>query len=179
MNTMIRLTLSLALAGLVLSGPVIAEDSLDKLGHAASSSKSQQNISVLFVLSANKATITKTSTGYELTLQGIDDKVLWFTDRPVRKSGFRTSDLFIKRWERMGSSFGKTPPNAVMTQCCRNGDTNCIDKAVAVELSNPVKLSDQSWKFSLKDLGEKLNVGSYSGVRVFVDSFLMGPWHFF
>lgn len=129
----------------------------------------EKKLTFLFVLMAQKAMISQTDQGYELTLQGLDPKVLYISDRPARKGGFIQLSKFMSRWEAANSSFGQVPPNAIITHAAMPTDNNGIARAIGVELINPVKLSDNVWKFKLKSLNGKLSVGSYDGVSVFVD----------
>ncbi|MCX6994323.1 MAG: hypothetical protein NTY13_00550 [Chlamydiae bacterium] len=75
--------------GLTLSLPAAVFAQVQKtasLGEA----HAEEKASFLFVLRADTGVITKTNGGYKLTLKGMDDKVLYFSDRPERKAAFIT-----------------------------------------------------------------------------------------
>ena len=64
----------------------------DAAPHAKVTTHKEQKASLLFVLRADTAVIAKDDSGYTLTLEGMDNKVLYFADRPVRLAGFITMD---------------------------------------------------------------------------------------
>lgn len=69
--------------------------------------------------------------GQSVVLAGVGSEVIWFSDRPERKSGTITWGEFTDAWTSGGDSFQNDPPNAVITL---DGD---VQKPVIVELSNP------------------------------------------
>lgn len=167
MYKLTQLALSLSLAGLVLTHPATASAETHKEPTKAGA-KVQQKASFLFVLRAEKGAITKTAEGYELTLHGMDTKVLYFSDRPVRKAGFITMTQFMSTWTKGKDSFQDNPPNAAIVHAALKSNEKGIAQAIPVELTNPVASND-GWIFHLKDIQGKISIGDYARVSVFVD----------
>lgn len=133
------------------------------------SKAAKQKVSFLFVLRAESGVIAKADGGYTLTLKGMDNKVLYFSDRPVRKAGFITMTQFMNDWAKGKNSFQANPPNAAIVHAALKTNEKGIAQALPVELTNP-KESPDGWVFHLKDLKGMVNIGNYNGVIVFVDS---------
>jgi hypothetical protein len=137
-------------------------------------SKAQQKESLLFVLRADTAVIAKDDSGYTLTLEGMDNKVLYFADRPVRLAGFITMDTLMNDWAKGANSFQDNPPNAAFV----HGNLKTNDKGMAaatpLELMNPVA-TEKGWMFHLKKLDGTISMGTYNRVTVFIDNFIR--WH--
>ena len=159
------LALSLSLVGPILSFPTWAIPTSNK----EMTTKAQRVSPLLFVLRADKGIIKQTVNGYELTLQGIDDKVLYFSDRPVRKAGFETLSQFMDTWTKGNNSFVKNPPNAAIVHSAMKPNTQGEAQAMAVELTNPTEISTHVWTFKLKSLNGTLSKGHYDEVSVFID----------
>jgi hypothetical protein len=132
-------------------------------------SKAEQKASLLFVLRAETAVIAKDNSGYTLTLQGMDNKVLYFADRPVRLAGFITMDNLMKDWAKGANSFQDNPPNAAFV----HGNLKTNDKEMAaatpLELMNPVATKN-GWMFHLKYLDGAISMGTYNNATVFIDA---------
>ena len=129
----------------------------------------EEKASFLFVLRAVTGVITKTNGGYTLTLKGMDDKVLYFSDRPVRKAGFITLTQFMDDWSKGNDSFKKTPPNAAIVHAALYPSDKGRAQALAVELTNPTNTGD-GWTFDMKVMGGgMLDEAVLSQVSVFVD----------
>jgi hypothetical protein len=169
MNTVTRLAISLSLVGLSCSLPITVMATTGADTHTKVTTQSTQKASFLFVLRADTGVITKTDGGYTLTLKGMDDKVLYFSDRPVRKAGFITMTQFMGDWAKGKNSFQANPPNAAIVHAALKTNEKGIAQALPVELTNPV-ITANGWTFDLKDLQGKISIGSYNGVIVFVDS---------
>ena len=169
MNTLTRLTISLSLAGLSYSLPIASIAATDAETSTKVTTVAKQKALFLFVLRADTGVISKTDGGYTLTLNGMDDKVLYFSDRPVRKAGFITMTQFMSDWAKGKNSFQANPPNAAIVHTAlKTHDNNGIAQAIPVELTNPVATTN-GWMFNLKDLQGKLSAGSYNEISVFVD----------
>ncbi len=122
----------------------------------------------LFVLSADTGVITKTDGGYKLTLKGMDDKVMYFSDRPQKFAGYITLTQFMGTWAEGKDSFKDNPPNAVINVADLKTSENGIAQTIPVMLMNPV-VTANGWTFDLKGLqGEEIPVGSYKGISVFI-----------
>jgi len=84
--------------------------------------------SYLYVQNGGGGTISGTT----LTLTGVSDDTIWFTDRPYRDSGKVTTAEFIAPWYEGEDSFGEIPPNADFTCEVENETVN-----YTVELLSP------------------------------------------
>ncbi|MCX6994273.1 MAG: hypothetical protein NTY13_00300, partial [Chlamydiae bacterium] len=153
---------------LTLSLPAFVFDQVQKtasLGEA----HVEEKASYMFVLRADTGVITKTNGGYKLTLKGVDDKVLYFSDRPVRKAGYITITQFMGNWAKGNDSFKANPPNAAIVHAALKTNEKGIAQVIPVEMTNPV-ITAQGWTFDLNGLGgEGLSVGSYKVISVFID----------
>ncbi len=170
MNPISRLTLSLALVGLTCTVPVMVQADTQSLTKPAVAGKNQQKVSLLFVLKADTAVIAKDDTGYTLTLKGMDNKVLYFSDRPVRRAGFITMDALMTDWSKGPNSFQDNPPNAAIVHADLKTNDKGVAQAIPVELMNPTAV-DGGWMFHLKNLDGSVSMGDYNGVSVFVDDY--------
>lgn len=168
MNTLTRLAISLSLVGLSCSLPITAMATTGADLHAKVTTDTEQKASFMFVLRADTGVIAKADGGYTLTLKGMDDKVLYFSDRPVRKAGFITMTQFMADWAKGNDSFKANPPNAAIVHAALKTNEKGIAQALPVELSNPV-ITANGWTFELKDLQGKISMGSYNGIIVLVD----------
>ncbi len=126
------------------------------------------------MLRAHHGVIAKTSGGYTLTLKGMDDKVLYFSDRSVRKAGFITMTRFMGGWAKGKDSFKDNPPNAAIVHAALKTNEKGFAQALPVELSKPVRTAD-GWAFHLTDLDGKISMGSYDGVVVYIDGAMIVP----
>lgn len=124
----------------------------------------------LFVLEAKQANITKVNKGYEIYLSGVDKKTLYFSDRPIRKAGFIKTQKFIDAWMQPGSSFDLSPPNAAFSHAALGADNDGKVQAISVELSNPNLISESSIIFRAQKLDQKIKIGTYNDVTIFIDS---------
>ena len=146
MNPLTRIAVSLSLVGLTYSLPMTLMAATDEHAPATVTTHAKQKVSFLFVLRANNGVIAKTDGGYTLTLKGMDDKVLYFSDRPVRKAGFITMTQFMSDWAAGKNSFQTNPPNAAIVHAALKTNEKGIAQAIPVELTNPV-VSKDGWVF--------------------------------
>ena len=129
----------------------------------------KQGVSFLFVISAQKGQINKTDKGHELIMSGVYDDLLYFSDRPNRVAGKRSSDSFISTWNR---AFKNDPPNAALLHDTieTKGKTERA-KAIAIELENPKKLSKNKWSFQIAELpNELIKADKLKTMTLFIDS---------
>ena len=168
MNPLTRIAVSLSLVGLTCSLPMTLMAATDEHAPATVTTHAKQKVSFLFVLRANNGVIAKTDGGYTLTLKGMDDKVLYFSDRPVRKAGFITMTQFMSDWAAGKNSFQTNPPNAAIVHAALKTNEKGIAQAIPVELTNPV-VSKDGWVFHLKDIQGNISIGSYNGIDIFID----------
>ena len=168
MNKVTQLAISLSLVGLSCSLPITAMATTGADMRTVVTKQSTQKASFLFVLRADTGVITKTDGGYTLTLKGMDDKVLYFSDRPVRKAGFITVSQFMGDWAKGKNSFQANPPNAAIVHAALKTNEKGIAQALPVELTRPLA-TPNGWSFQLKDLQGKMSIESYNRITVFVD----------
>ncbi len=176
MNSLTRLAVSLSLIGLTCSLPITAMATTDAQATAKISKATKQTASFLFVLRADTGVIAKTDGGYTLTLKGMDDKVLYFSDRPVRKAGFITMTQFMNNWAKGKDSFQADPPNAAIVHAALKTNEKGFAEAIVVERINPMESPD-GWVFHLKDLQGRISIGDYDGISVFIDSGHLALFH--
>ncbi len=143
--------------------------------HAASTSHTVKkapfkNISLLFVLQAVDGEVAKTTTGYKITLQHIRPKILYFSDRPVRKAGSLSTAKFFDLWINSKIGFKKDAPNAAILSDMRDTNKNGFAHAVIATLKNPVLNNDDSMSFDIKSLSHNLVVGHHTNVSIFFDN---------
>jgi hypothetical protein len=87
---------------------------------------SADKTSILFVVNATEGSISGSDDlVVTLRLQGHSD--VWFTDRPVRRSGNLNTKVLLKRWNK---NFGNDSPNAVLVM-------DAQQESVPVTLSSP------------------------------------------
>lgn len=103
-----------------------------------------------------------------LTLVGIDDDVLYFSDRPHRVVGRETVEEFVEVWDEGKESFEEIPPNAVLVS--RQDDQL---KNLTVVLRNPV-LADGNLTYEVEVL-DGPESGSGGLAALFIDVFGLEP----
>ena len=82
---------------------------------------------VLYALTAASGSlkaISGTKDTYVMTLQRPSSQVTWFTDRPVRDSGFIPTVEFTKKWK--SSTFVTDPPNVALVMRNPSGRTETL-----------------------------------------------------
>lgn len=103
---------------------------------------SRNKTDLLFIQEAASGTFTPKDNGtYELTLQGVSDGTLYFSDRPKRVVGSSDTSSFVSTWGEGVDNFATDPPNAVLV--INNGSIDQED-AIVVELANPLYNKDTS-----------------------------------
>ena len=129
----------------------------------AGASELEQNypVSELYVMSAETAHID----GDRLTFSGVDQNVIWFTDRPARRSGRADTYIFIANWPIGADSFAVDPPNGVL-----------VGGSDAGEVELPLELMDPEWAeddliLRIADIGTPIpQTLSLSAVHLFIDN---------
>ncbi len=103
-------------------------------------------------------------TGYKLIIEEPHDTVVWFADRPIRKTGLIHIKDFLRDWDEGKNSFKKDPPNAVII-------INA-SKPIVVELIL-VSWDTNQATFKLQHLnGQESDMPTKSGpVNLFIDNF--------
>ena len=90
--------------------------------------KSRAKASLLFTLSGAGATMTPiagTTDRYDLTVTDADPYVVWFTDRPQRRSGVEPLAVFSAQWDA-GRPFASDPPNGAIVLHAAAGATDTV-----------------------------------------------------
>jgi hypothetical protein len=97
-----------------------------------------------------------------LTLEGIGEDVLYFSDRPHRVVGRKSVEWFVEGWDEGEDSFQTNPPNAVLT--LKQEDEL---RDLTVVLKNPV-LTDRTLVYEVEVL-DGAESGSGSFAALFID----------
>ncbi|MEM1155514.1 MAG: hypothetical protein AAGI44_15375 [Pseudomonadota bacterium] len=92
-----------------------------------------------------------TITDGRLTLTGVDDTIIAFSDRPNRDVASESLSGLVDNWSRGENSFAQTPPNAALTGLQKGQQIGLI-----VELSDPI-LEDGVLSFTVEVLNGKGN----------------------
>jgi len=118
-------------------------------------------MSVSFFVQGNGSIIKDKKTGqYQLILQVKGAKVIWFSDRPVRKAGHMTLKKFIEVWNKGKNSFDKDPPNALVIIAS--------DKPVVVKLTL-LDYKNASVTFGMTRVSGILDVANHSKLLMYID----------
>ena len=106
-----------------------------------------------------------------LTLEGVGDEVLYFSDRPHRIVGRETLEKFLDAWDEGADSFEQTPPNAVLT--VKQEDEL---RDLTVVLRNPV-LADGNLAYGVEVLdGPESGSGDFAALFIdVIGAPLVGP----
>lgn len=127
----------------------------------------EEMVEYLFVQHAEGVTLEEGV----LTLEGVGDQVLYFSDRPHRIVGRETLEKFLDAWDEGADSFEQTPPNAVLT--VKQEDEL---RDLTVVLRNPV-LADGNLAYGVEVL-DGPDAGSGEFAALFIDVIgapLVGP----
>ncbi len=80
---------------------------------AKSAAAAAEKTSLMWTLHGDAVWVERNGAARILVVEGPDRDVVWFTDRPVRKSGRMTIDAFLGSWD--DPQFREDPPNAAIT----------------------------------------------------------------
>ena len=127
---------------------------------------SHERIDALFVQSATGFT---SKDGTMVTLHGLAESTVYFTDRPRREVGHMRSSSFIELWGTGPASFAVDPPDAVLSFL--DGDDTPDD--VVVVLHEP-RLEGNELTYTVEVLEGTLPE-STGPCALFIDSFGR-PW---
>ncbi len=125
-----------------------------------------ERIDALFVQSATGFT---SNGGGTITLHGLAESTVYFTDRPRREVGHMRSSRFVELWGSGAESFAIDPPNAVLSFL--DGDDTPGD--VVVVLHEP-RLDGNVLTYTV-DVLEGALPASTGPCTLFIDSFGR-PW---
>ena len=156
--------------GLTLSLPAVVFAQVQKtapLGEA----NVEEKASYLFVLRADTGVITKTNGGYKLTLKGMDDKVLYFSDRDrVRKAGYLPTTQFMGNWAKGNESKEQIRQMAAIVHADLKTNANGKSQTINVELLKPER-TEQGWSFDLSGGdGVEEGRGRLVDINIFIDT---------
>lgn len=105
-----------------------------------------EQMSLLFLIHAKEAKVTKDDSGWKLVMADTDSRVEFFSDRPKRLMGQGSLGQFLLAWEDLG--FAEDPPNAAISMM---GE----DEVMMVTLKDPIYNSDtRELSFYIKSLME-------------------------
>jgi len=122
-------------------------------------------VEYLFVQHADKVSLENGV----LTLEGIGNDVLYFSDRPHRIVGRESLEAFIDDWDEGEGSFAAIPPNAIVT-VVRGGESFDL----AVVLTEPVMAGNNSMTYNV-DVLDGPDSGVGDNAAVFIDAFGLEP----
>ena len=123
-----------------------------------------ENPSYLFTISASSGSFEND----RVSLNGIP-LVVYFSDRPYRKTGHMSLEDFAKIWQQGDNSFAADPPNAELAIYVKSGDTHAV-----VTISEP-EIGDGSISFSVKLLEGDIPA-TFGHATLFIDCLgLMEP----
>ncbi len=138
-------------------GPNEATAGADKGGEAETKPEAQAKAQWLFVAHSASATLAGTT----LTLQGADESLIAFTDRPVRKSGRSSWAALAKSWAEGKDSFQADPPNAVLAGEVQGADGKKQHCSLVVEIvAAPEVAADASIALTVKVLRREPGCGT-------------------
>jgi hypothetical protein len=95
--------------------------------------------SLLFVVQGRSARAERHGKAWTVSVKVPNEKVVWFTDRPLRRSSHMPVRKFVRSWKSYG--FDQDPPNAALA-----GTRGTKDHDIPVELRKP------AWNASRKEL---------------------------
>jgi len=106
----------IAVAGLIVSGCATPEQTADEATEevaavAAEEEADVEMVEFLFVQHAEGVTLQDGL----LSLEGVGEDILYFSDRPHRVVGRESLEEFLDAWHKGEGSFAEIPPNAVLT----------------------------------------------------------------
>ena len=117
------------------------------------------NIKYFFIATGQAGSITENT----LTINNINEKLVYFSDRPNRIAGKIKFDKFMEIWDKGNDSFKYDPPNAGISVKIKGED-----KIGVIELLEPI-LIDNKITFKIKKLDFDF-VGDFESIVIFVDS---------
>ena len=120
----------------------------------------------LFTMSAKSGTYNDGT----LTLKDVP-LVVYFADRPARKAGMLSIQVFAQGWNQGPDSFKVDPPNGTLSILGKDNDNN-----VVVELSDPnVAVKEGTISFTSKVLQGEIPA-SFEHASLFIDPVSLPDW---
>ena len=122
--------------------------------------------SFLFTMSAKSGTFEDGT----LTLKDVP-MVVYFSDRPARKAGMLSIQVFAQGWDQGPDSFKSDPPNGTLSVLGKDSDTNIV-----LVLSDPdVKVKEGTISFKVKILQGEIPA-AFDHATLFIDSLPPPQW---
>ena len=120
---------------------------------------------------AETGTIIANGEGYQITLQGVRNQTMLFTDRPERDTDIVTTQAFFDQW---AANFGENPPNAVFS-----GIHDGVVEESVFTLYNPIYDGiSNSVSFQATEVtGSDEPYDAYSEVHLFIDGIFDGLFY--
>jgi hypothetical protein len=153
----------------------------------STTSSTTQSPSLLFTQNSSSGSLIKVDgslNDYVLTLNNINIKTTYFTDRPFRFSGSLKTSEFVKEWisNKDSDSFKNDPPNAAIEFTKEDGS----NATLVLELMEPVydenmktltyksRLIPNSSKIkqSIVNIGETPNSIKFTNANLFIDNLI-------
>lgn len=160
--------LFVGLLSLVPVAVIAAPDALT-LASSVPTAGATEPANLLFILRAAHGVITHDNKGYKLTLTGLDDQVLFFTDRPVREAGQVSLSRFVSSWGTGTPSFAANPPNVILLHKILPANHTGFSNGMALIISNPIATAN-SLTFDVKSISGAVKVGQYDKIAIFIDA---------
>lgn len=137
-------------------------DFVSETKNSASSRTSQDKPSFLFVITSNHGSIQKNAQGeFTLTLDHSDiQKVLAFSDRPLRVVKHMTGEELRQFWSEGNNSFAKDHPNATVV----------INQHLQTVIITSLNMTQKTMTFRVEKDGPQSLVPMSGPVQVFLDS---------
>ena len=152
----------LGVGALAVIGCATPEQATDEMTEEATAVAAEEElVEYLFVQHAQSVTLKDGI----LTLEGIGDDVLYFSDRPHRVVGRETVEWFVQAWDEGEESFAASPPNAVLTV---KKEQELVD--LTLVLTQPV-LNDRTLVYTVHVL-DGPESGSGELAALFIDTFV-------
>lgn len=126
-----------------------------------------KTVSQLFIIHAPSATLERTADGQlQLTLDQVDQTVMSFADRPVRRASHLKIKTFLSVWDKGNNSFFRDPPNADFVAGTDQDDD------IVFTLSDPRWIGSDQFLFTVALIrgDAAIATGGYENVSLFVDS---------
>jgi hypothetical protein len=162
---------------MILFGGTSSAASQDQLNTTLSKQQTQLP-SWLFVLAVPEGKISVENNQAFLTLHPVRH-IMYFSDRPIRKSGGMKVEKFLAMWSKAGgnNSFQKDAPNAALVAALESDQAYHTDNFLT--LSNPTyDKKSQTLTFSIAPLNtkEKIKAETLKETALFIDNIICGNY---
>lgn len=156
-RTMLQVVAVVGLAVLVAGGTWWVLDRDDGAATGEAVADTTGSPSWLFSHTADAGKLTPSDDGtYTLTMDGIDPKVMGFTDRPDRQTMILSAEQLVEAWPTM---FADSAPNAVLVEHEPSGETDSL----VVVLSDP-RLDGPTMTYTVDVLEDEAHPSGVEGI---------------